>query len=131
MLEMQVSIYFNFLLLFFLQYETFSYWDYEMEKDFWKEEIWKQIFWQMFPNLKKKYSKKFQKIQFPKDSSVFLPYVGKFSFSTRSNLKKNHLGHSFFVNLKVVFRIKNWILNLCSRTKYQKKSVSYFVAISM
>ena len=54
MLQMQLSIYFNFLLLFFLQYETFSYWDYEMEKDFWKEEIWKQIFWQMFPNLKKK-----------------------------------------------------------------------------
>ena len=54
---------------------------------------------------KKKYSKQFHKIQFPKDASVFLPYVGKFSFSTRSNLKKKNIWDTlFFCQFKSCFQ---------------------------
>ena len=58
--------------------------------------------------LNKIYSKKVLQLTVPKkDLYVFLPYLGKLLISARSTLEKTICDILPYVNLKVVFRIKN------------------------
>ena len=81
--------------------------------------------------LNKIYSKKVPQHTIPiKGIYIFFPYLGKLSLSARLTLEKTIRDILPCVNLKVVFRIKNvlnldYVLNLLSKTKYQKKSVPY------
>ena len=74
--------------------------------------------------LNKIYSKKVLQHTVPKkDLYIFLPYLEKLSLSARSTLGKTIRDILPCANLKVV-NLK--VLNLPSKTKYQKKCVPYF-----